>query len=390
VPQFDNLDPDFTVRENLLVFSRYFGISAPAARALVPPLLEFAKLENKADARVGELSGGMKRRLTLARALVNDPDVLVLDEPTGLDPQARHLMWERLRSLLARGKTILITTHFMEEAERLCDRLCVIEEGRKIAEGAPHALIESEIGCDVIEIYGPDPVALRDEVAPFAERTEISGETLFCYVSDPNRSPRDSKAVRDCAICTVRPIWKTCSCGSRAAKCRTDRPWTFATFRLHIVRPAARSALRDRAARECDQLDRGVAAQLSGVAKARARVAVRQSRRSDDLPVRAGIRAGADARARRRRVVYRVPRGRHGRFERDDVRELRVDVFGLLAHARAAHVGSDHARRSRSATSCSGRSSGARARRCCRAPRSCWSPACSAMRGFRRCSRRYR
>lgn len=186
VPQFDNLDPDFTVRENLLVFSRYFGISAPAARVLVPPLLEFAKLENKADARVGELSGGMKRRLTLARALVNDPDVLVLDEPTtGLDPQARHLMWERLRSLLARGKTILITTHFMEEAERLCDRLCVIEEGRKIAEGAPHALIESEIGCDVIEIYGPDPVALRDEVAPFAERTEISGETLFCYVSDP-------------------------------------------------------------------------------------------------------------------------------------------------------------------------------------------------------------
>ncbi|PRG84729.1 nodulation factor ABC transporter ATP-binding protein NodI [Burkholderia multivorans] len=186
VPQFDNLDPDFTVRENLLVFSRYFGMSAHAASALVQPLLEFAKLENKADAKVGELSGGMKRRLTLARALVNDPDVLVLDEPTtGLDPQARHLMWERLRSLLARGKTILITTHFMEEAERLCDRLCVIEEGRKIAEGAPHALIASEIGCDVIEIYGPDPIALRDEVAPLAQRTEISGETLFCYVSDP-------------------------------------------------------------------------------------------------------------------------------------------------------------------------------------------------------------
>ncbi|KVU77423.1 nodulation factor ABC transporter ATP-binding protein NodI [Burkholderia ubonensis] len=187
VPQFDNLDPDFTVRENLLVFSRYFGVPAHDARALVPSLLAFAKLENKADAKVSELSGGMKRRLTLARALVNDPDVLVLDEPTtGLDPQARHLMWERLRSLLAHGKTILITTHFMEEAERLCDRLCVIEEGRKIAEGAPHALIESEIGCDVIEIYGADPAALRDELAAFAERTEISGETLFCYVSDPD------------------------------------------------------------------------------------------------------------------------------------------------------------------------------------------------------------
>ncbi|WP_233863442.1 nodulation factor ABC transporter ATP-binding protein NodI [Paraburkholderia adhaesiva] len=186
VPQFDNLDPDFTVRENLLVFGRYFGLSASETRALVAPLLEFARLESKANARVGELSGGMRRRLTLARALVNDPDVLVMDEPTtGLDPQARHLIWERLRSLLARGKTILLTTHFMEEAERLCNRVCVIEEGRKIAEGAPRTLIKSEIGYDVIEVYGPDPAALRDELAPFAERTEISGETLFCYVDDP-------------------------------------------------------------------------------------------------------------------------------------------------------------------------------------------------------------
>ncbi|SEA81845.1 nodulation factor export ABC transporter ATP-binding protein NodI [Paraburkholderia sartisoli] len=186
VPQFDNLDPDFTVRENLLVFGRYFGLSATRTRDLVPSLLEFARLESKADARVGELSGGMKRRLTLARALVNDPDVLIMDEPTtGLDPQARHLIWERLRSLLTRGKTILLTTHFMEEAERLCHRVCVIEEGRKIAEGAPRELIASEIGCDVIEIYGPDPATLRDELAPLAVRTEISGETLFCYVDDP-------------------------------------------------------------------------------------------------------------------------------------------------------------------------------------------------------------
>ncbi|GAB7525289.1 nodulation factor ABC transporter ATP-binding protein NodI [Paraburkholderia sp. 2C] len=186
VPQFDNLDPDFTVRENLLVFGRYFGLNSRETRELVPSLLEFARLEHKADARVAELSGGMKRRLTLARALVNDPDVLVMDEPTtGLDPQARHLIWERLRSLLSRGKTILLTTHFMEEAERLCDRLCVIEEGRKIAEGAPKELIASEIGCDVIEVYGPDPLALRDALAPFATRIDISGETLFCYVDDP-------------------------------------------------------------------------------------------------------------------------------------------------------------------------------------------------------------
>ncbi|MBU6489218.1 MAG: nodulation factor ABC transporter ATP-binding protein NodI [Burkholderiales bacterium] len=186
VPQFDNLDPDFSVRENLLVFGRYFGLSASKTRAMVPELLEFARLENKADARVGELSGGMKRRLTLARSLINDPDVLILDEPTtGLDPQARHLIWDRLRSLLARGKTILLTTHFMDEAERLCDRLCIIEEGRKIAEGAPSELVANEIGCDVIEVYGAAPVALRDELAPLALRTEISGDTLFCYVRDP-------------------------------------------------------------------------------------------------------------------------------------------------------------------------------------------------------------
>lgn len=185
VPQFDNLDPDFTVRENLLVFGRYFGLSARKTRSMVPGLLEFARLENKADARVAELSGGMKRRLTLARALINDPDVLIMDEPTtGLAPQARHLIWERLRALLGRGKTILLTTHFMEEAERLCDRLCIIEEGRKIAEGAPNELVEAEIGCDVIEIYGPSPSELRDELAPLAARTEISGETLFCYVRD--------------------------------------------------------------------------------------------------------------------------------------------------------------------------------------------------------------
>ncbi|MDU0809984.1 MAG: nodulation factor ABC transporter ATP-binding protein NodI [Burkholderia sp.] len=187
VSQFDNLDPDLTVRENLLLFSRYFGASAHSAHEITPSLLAFATLENKADAKVNQLSGGMKRWLTLARALVNDPDVLVLDEPTtGLDPQARHLMWKKLRSLLANGKTILITTHFMEEAERLCDRLCVIEGGRKIAEGTPRGLIESEIGCDVIEIYGiEDPSALCNELARFAERTEISSETLFCYARNP-------------------------------------------------------------------------------------------------------------------------------------------------------------------------------------------------------------
>jgi len=142
VPQFDNLDPDFTAAENLLVFGRYFGIDDATIRARIPFLLEFAGLAGKADANIKTLSGGMKRRLTLARALINDPDLLLLDEPTtGLDPQARHLIWERLHGLLAEGKTILLTTHFMEEAERLCTRLAIMDEGRVIAEGSPQTLI---------------------------------------------------------------------------------------------------------------------------------------------------------------------------------------------------------------------------------------------------------
>ena len=146
VPQFDNLDPDFTAAENLLVFGRYFGIDDAAIRARIPRLLDFAGLSSKANAQIRELSGGMKRRLTLARALINDPDLLVLDEPTtGLDPQARHLIWERLQGLLTEGKTILLTTHFMEEAERLCHRLAIMDEGRIISEGTPQALIAEHI-----------------------------------------------------------------------------------------------------------------------------------------------------------------------------------------------------------------------------------------------------
>ncbi|CAH2394231.1 Nod factor export ATP-binding protein I [Mesorhizobium metallidurans STM 2683] len=188
VPQFDNLDLEFTVRENLVVFGRYFGMSTREIQRVVPSLLEFARLESKADARVGQLSGGMKRRLTLARALINDPQLLIMDEPTtGLDPHARHLIWERLRFLLASGKTIILTTHFMEEAERLCDRLCVLERGRKIAEGSPHALIDEHIGCNVIEIFGGNPQELTSLIKPYVQRIEVSGETLFCYAPDPEQ-----------------------------------------------------------------------------------------------------------------------------------------------------------------------------------------------------------
>ena len=136
VSQFDTLDPDFSCAENLMVYARYFGMRRAQIAPRIPQLLEFAALSHKADAKPGELSGGMRRRLSLARALVNDPKLLMLDEPTtGLDPQARHLMWERLQLLLQQGKSILLTTHFMDEAERLCSRLLVLDHGRKIAEG---------------------------------------------------------------------------------------------------------------------------------------------------------------------------------------------------------------------------------------------------------------
>ena len=136
VPQMDNLDPDFTVRENLLVYGRYFGLDRASIGARIPVLLEFAGLANRAGDSIKALSGGMKRRLTLARALINDPDLIFLDEPTtGLDPQARHLIWQRLRQLTAQGKTIFLTTHFMDEAERLCDRLAIMDHGRIMARG---------------------------------------------------------------------------------------------------------------------------------------------------------------------------------------------------------------------------------------------------------------
>ena len=154
----------------------------------LPELLEFASLAHKRTARIGELSGGMKRRLILARALVNDPDLIFMDEPTtGLDPQARHLIWERLKTLLARGKTILLTTHFMDEAERLGDRLIVIDHGRMIAEGPPRELIREHIEPQVIEIYGDGArdLGARRSAGRSVPRMETSGETVFCYAYEP-------------------------------------------------------------------------------------------------------------------------------------------------------------------------------------------------------------
>jgi lipooligosaccharide transport system ATP-binding protein len=185
VTQFDSLDPDFTCAENLRVYARYFGVPRAQIDARIPALLEFAALQARASARPAELSGGMKRRLSLARALVNDPDLLLLDEPTtGLDPQARHLMWERLKALLQQGKSILLTTHFMDEAERLCDRLVVLDHGRKIAEGTPRGLIAEHLEKDVVEVYGDGARAAADRLGRLAGRVETSGDTVFFYLHE--------------------------------------------------------------------------------------------------------------------------------------------------------------------------------------------------------------
>ena len=198
VTQFDSLDPDFSCAENLRVYGRYFGLSRAAIDARIPALLQFAALQARADAKPGELSGGMRRRLSLGRALVNDPDLLLLDEPTtGLDPQARHLMWERLQQLLQQGKAILLTTHFMDEAERLCDRLIVLDHGRKIAEGTPRDLIAEHLESDVVEVYGEGAGEIARLHRGLAERVETSGETTFFYLSRP-------KSLLDALACDSR------------------------------------------------------------------------------------------------------------------------------------------------------------------------------------------
>lgn len=187
VPQFDTLDPDFTVTENLVVYGRYFGLSKRECLARVPRLLDFAGLTDKATATIESLSGGMKRRLTLARAMINDPQVLFLDEPTtGLDPQARHLVWDRLKMLLNEGRTIILTTHFMDEAQRLCHRVAIVDHGQKITEGAPHELIDREIEPVVVEVFGEGVEGWFAEHAHTAcARAELAGDTAFCYCRDP-------------------------------------------------------------------------------------------------------------------------------------------------------------------------------------------------------------
>ncbi|ABM61034.1 ATP-binding cassette domain-containing protein [Halorhodospira halophila] len=187
VPQIDNLDPDFTVRENLFTYASYHGLSREAGRPRVEELLAFAALEGKAEAPIASLSGGMKRRLTLARALVNDPDLVVLDEPsTGLDPQARQNIWQKLRALQKQGRTLVITTHYMEEAERLCDRLAIMDHGRIIDCDSPAALARSHLERYVVELRGDEARTwLGQSGLSGAARVREVGETVLLYADDP-------------------------------------------------------------------------------------------------------------------------------------------------------------------------------------------------------------
>lgn len=186
-PQMDNLDPELTVRENLIVYARYFGISRRVARERAAELLDFVQLTERADSLVEPLSGGMKRRLTIARALVNDPEIVLLDEPTtGLDPQARHLVWERLFRLKQQGVTLVLTTHYMDEAEQLCDRLVVMDGGRIVAEGSPRALIEEHSTREVVELRfaaeSQEPFA--GKLDGLGERVEVLPDRVLLYVPD--------------------------------------------------------------------------------------------------------------------------------------------------------------------------------------------------------------
>jgi len=187
VPQENNLDDELQVKENLLVYGRYYDLPKKVILQRAEELLDFVQLTEKAESKVEQLSGGMKRRLLIARALINDPEIVVLDEPTtGLDPQARHLVWDRLRALTAEGKTLLLTTHYMEEAARLCDRLVIMEGGLIIAEGTPKKLVEEHVSPQVLEFRGP-PASLeklRPVVEAASDAVEGSGEALLAFTAD--------------------------------------------------------------------------------------------------------------------------------------------------------------------------------------------------------------
>jgi lipooligosaccharide transport system ATP-binding protein len=187
VPQEDNLDPDLTVRQNLLLYATYFDIPKEEARKRADELLGFLSLQEKKDQKIDKLSGGMKRRLLISRALINRPEILILDEPTtGLDPQARHLIWNKLRALKASGVTMVLTTHYMEEAQRLCDRLVIMDKGKILTEGSPQSLVEKYVGKEVLEIRASQAVLrkLKEKMERPERVSEIVGDTLYVMLRE--------------------------------------------------------------------------------------------------------------------------------------------------------------------------------------------------------------
>lgn len=204
VPQETNLDPDFSAYRNLLVYARYFGIPKGEAARRAEELLSFMQLEEKRDILIDKLSGGMKRRLVIARALINAPELLILDEPTiGLDPQARHLIWEKLRSLQTQGNTLVLTTHYLDEAERLCDRLVIMDHGKILVEGPPADLIRAHAGSDVVEVARtPEVVARLDRLGL---DYDIAGDLLQVFTDRPQDVARELLEICRHEAVTVRP-----------------------------------------------------------------------------------------------------------------------------------------------------------------------------------------
>ncbi|HCU24896.1 MAG TPA: ABC transporter, partial [Deltaproteobacteria bacterium] len=193
VSQEDNLDPDLTVLQNLVLYATYFDVPTSEARRRAEELLTFLSLQEKRHQKIDKLSGGMKRRLMIARALINSPEVLILDEPTtGLDPQARHLIWDKLRALKAGGVTMVLTTHYMEEAHRLCDRLVIMDHGKILTEGEPGALVEKYVGREVLEIRASHGIlqtlknSIDTEAGHAARETELVGDTLYVLIREPD------------------------------------------------------------------------------------------------------------------------------------------------------------------------------------------------------------
>jgi len=209
VPQEDNLDTELTVWDNLIIYGRYFGLPTPVIRERAGALLDFMQLADRREARVDPLSGGMKRRLTIARALINSPELLLLDEPTtGLDPQARHMLWERLYQLRREGVSLVLTTHYMDEAEQLCDRLVIMDAGRIVAEGSPSQLIAEHAAREVVEMrFGSDADRTQaHDLLAARSRVELAGERLLVYTDDADGVHKaiDAAGIEPASVLTRR------------------------------------------------------------------------------------------------------------------------------------------------------------------------------------------